>query len=151
MDMNKSITKEIIGLLKVSKHVDWGILNHYVLRAHRILWPPERHGVAKSMRNILRTTSPIGVVWMNVEVSFKPFPLRSFACQRLLIQKNQMLWGVAFLHDMHIASTGRQNHQWPGPMLNGYFHIMSYHRTTFRERLAICCMKYSCINLPSVN
>jgi hypothetical protein len=97
MDMNKSITKETMGLLKVSKHIDWGILNRHVLRVHRVLWPLERHGVATSRRNVLRTTSSIVAVWMKVEISFKPFPLRSFACQRLLIQKNQMMWGVPFM------------------------------------------------------
>jgi hypothetical protein len=94
-----------MGLLKVSKHVDWGILNHHVLRVQRVLWPPEMHGVATSRRNVLRKTSSIGAVWMKVEVSFKPFPLRSFASQWLLIHKNQMLWRVAFLRDMRIAST----------------------------------------------
>ena len=91
--MNKSITKEIVGLVKVAKHVGWGILNDHVLRAHRVLWPLERHGVAMSRRNVLRTANSIGAVWMKVEVTFKPFPLRSFACHGLLMQNNQMLWG----------------------------------------------------------
>ena len=93
-----------MGLLKVSKHVDWGILNHHVLHAHRVLWPPEMHGIAMSKRNVLWTTSSIGAVWMKIEVSFKLFPLRTFAFQQLLVQKNRMLWGVAFLRDMRIAS-----------------------------------------------
>ena len=103
--MNKSITKEIVGLVEVSKHVGWGVLNHHVLRAHRVLWLLESHGVARSRRNVLRTTSSIGAVWMKFEVSFKPLPLRSFASQGLLIQNNQMSLGKKFLSDMCIAST----------------------------------------------
>jgi hypothetical protein len=80
MDMNKSITKEIMRLVNVSKHVGWGILNDHVLRAHRVLWPLESHGVAILKRNISRTTISISAIWMKVEVSFKPFFLRSFAC-----------------------------------------------------------------------
>ena len=50
MDMNKWTIREIVGLIKVSKHVGWGILNHHVLHAHKVMWPLEWHGVAMSRR-----------------------------------------------------------------------------------------------------
>ena len=65
----------------------------------------ESYGVARSSRNISRTTSSIGVSWMKVEVGFKPFPLRCFASLGLLVQNGQMLWGISLVSGMRVATT----------------------------------------------
>ena len=65
----------------------------------------ESYGVARSSRNISRTSSSIGVIWRKVEVGFKPFPLRCFASLGLLIQNGQMLWGLALVSEMCVAVT----------------------------------------------
>ena len=105
MDMNISITKEVAGLVEVSKHVGWGVLNHHVLRSCRVLWRKESNGVARSRGNVLRTTSSIGAIWMKVEVGFKPFPSRCVASMGLLVQNGQMLWGLALVSGVRAAST----------------------------------------------
>ena len=105
MNINRSITMEIVELVEVSKHVSWCIFNHHVLRASRVLWLLECRGVARSRRNVLQTTISIGAVRMKVEVGFKPFPLRCFASLGLLVQNDQMLWGLALVSGVRVAST----------------------------------------------
>ena len=53
----------------------------------------------------MRTTSSIGAIWMKVEVGFKPFPLRCLASLGLLVEDCQMLWGLALVSRMRVAST----------------------------------------------
>jgi hypothetical protein len=42
-------------------------------------------------------TNSIGVIWMKVEVGFKPFPLRRFAHLGLLVENDQMFWVLHLL------------------------------------------------------
>src|SRR3954469_16166622 len=42
---------------------------------------------------------------MKVEVGFKPFPLRCLASLGLLVEDCQMLWGLALVSRMRVAST----------------------------------------------
>jgi hypothetical protein len=42
---------------------------------------------------------------MKVEVSFKPFPLRFFVSLGLLVENDQMLWGLALVSRMRVAPT----------------------------------------------
>ena len=53
----------------------------------------------------MRTTSSIGVIRMEVEVGFKPFPLWCIASLGLLLENSQMLWGLALVSRMRVAST----------------------------------------------
>jgi hypothetical protein len=42
---------------------------------------------------------------MKVEVGFKPFPSRCIASMGLLVQNGQMLWGLALVSGVRVAST----------------------------------------------
>lgn len=53
----------------------------------------------------MQTTNFIVAIWMEVEVGFKPIPLRGLASLGLLIQNSHMLWGPALVSRMRVAST----------------------------------------------